>query len=350
MDDRKESCESKLGSDIRCSFSWTIGSFKTCKEKNGDEKYSETFYIYLPDGKVTSWNLLLYPKGRSNYDDGNVSVYLTSENDFDIRTQFSLSYLDPSGKKEGTAVVNEYIFSGKDWYSGFTSLIKSNEIQELNEQDKLTIFCDMIVYCPDTIIGNDCNDEDYHADLSDYFSRLFSHGEHSDVKIICGEKTFSCHKSILSARSSVFEAMFQADMEEKKENKVEIKDFSPEVIENMLMFIYGAKTPSESSLKKEDGRDQISELLKAADQYDVELLKIACDQILCASLSIENCLISLIIADMYQAEKLRKLSMKMLVENMRTVVTKNSEDWKKFVKSHPDLTIEITEELSKRTK
>ena len=148
----------------------------------------------------------------------------------------------------------------------------------------------------------------------------------------------------------VFKAMFHADMEEKKENKVEIKDFSPGVIENMLMFIYGAKTPYESSLKKEDGRDQISELLKAADQYDVELLKIACDQILCASLAVENCLLSLIIADMYQAVKLRKLSMKMLVENMRTVVTKNSEDWKKCVKSHPDLTIEITEELSKRTK
>ena len=61
-----------------------------------------------------------------------------------------------------------------------------------------------------------------------------------------------------------------------------------------------------------------------------------------------KCLVSLIIADMYQAEKLKKRAMKLLVENMRTIVTKNSEDWKKCVKSHPDLTIEITEELSKR--
>ena len=283
-----------------------------------------------------------------------VSVFLSSENDLDIRTHFSLSFLDPSNKKKGTAVVNEYTFSRRSdppkLCFGFAPFIKSSEIQGLAENGKLTIVCDMIVYCPDIVIVDDCCEEDYNADLCDAFSRLFVYGEHSDLKIICGEKTFSCHKSILSARSSVFAAMFHADMEEKKENKVEIKDFSPQVIENMLMFIYGARTPSESSLKKEDGRDQICELLKAADQYDVELLKIACDQILSDSLSVDNCLLSLIIADMYQAEKLRKLSMKMLLENMRTVVTKCSDDWKKCVKSHPDLTIEITEELSKRTK
>lgn len=295
----------------------------------------------------------MYPKGASERDHGDVGVFLTSNNDQDIRTHFSLSFLDRSGMKQRTLVVNEYTFSKiskpPKMSLGFDQLIKSSEVLGFKDEDRLTIVCDMIVYYPDTVTCDDYSDEDFEADLCYDLSQLFSSGEHSDVEIICGEKTFACHKSILAARSPVFEAMFQSDMEEKRENKVVIKDFSPEVIESMLQFIYGAKTPCETKLEKEDGRYQISELLKAADQYDVDLLKVACDEKLCISLSVENCLVSLIIADMYQAEKLYKSSMKILVENMRTVITKNSEDWKKCVKSHPDLTIEITEELSKRS-
>ena len=346
MNERTSLCETKLGGEIRCSFIWNIEAFKNFKEKNGEKISSDGFFFWLPDGQATNWQLDLYPRGQSQRDEGDISVFLTSNNDHDVRVHFSLSALDPSGNKIGTKVVNEYTFSktpspAKLSY-GFAPLIRSSEIQGLNEQDTLTIVCEMIVYCPEVIAYDKQKQEDCDADLCDDFSQLFSEAEHSDVEIICGEETFACHKSILAARSPVFEAMFQVDMEEKKDNKVEIKDFSPEVIENMLQFIYCAKMPC-----KEDSRDQISELLKAADQYDVNLLKVACDEILCISLSVENCLVSLIIADMYQAEKLKKHSMKMLVENMRTVVTKNSEDWKKCLKSHPDLTIEITEELSK---
>lgn len=341
----EESSEMTLGGDIRCSFSWTIESFKNCKEKNGQKKESETFKIHLPDGKVTSWQIDLYPKGTSGRDDGDISVFLTSNNNNDIRTKFSLSFLDPSGEKKGTRVVKEYTFSKKSnppkrsW--GFASFLEPSNMEE---QDKLTIVCDMTVYCHDKKISDLT---DFQADLCKDFSRLFSDGDQfSDVEIICGEKTFACHKSILAARSPVFKAMFYADMEENRENKVVIEDFGPKVIENMLGFVYGAKTVWRNY---EDLREHVSELLRAADQYNLPLLKVRCEEILSFSLSVDNCLVYLIIADMYQAEKLKKRSMKLLVENMRTIVTKNSEDWKKCVKSHPDLTIEITEELSKRT-
>ena len=51
---------------------------------------------------------------------------------------------------------------------------------------------------------------------------------------------------------------------------------------------------------------------------------------------------------MYQAELLKTLGMEMVVENMETIVINNSEDWKQFAKTQPDLVVKITEELVKR--
>ena len=149
MENINESCETKLVSDIRCSFSWKIETFKNCKEKNREKRSSETFLIFLPDGKVTNWQLDMYPKGASEKDDGDISVFLTSNNDQDIRTHFSLSFLDPSGKKQGTKVANEFTFSATSKPPtrsyGFAPLIKSREVLGLKEEDRITIVCDMIV-------------------------------------------------------------------------------------------------------------------------------------------------------------------------------------------------------------
>ena len=62
----------------------------------------------------------------------------------------------------------------------------------------------------------------------------------------------------------------------------------------------------------------------------------------------DNCLRLLAIADMYQAERLKTLGMELVVKNMDSIVTNNSEDWKQCVKTNPDLVVKITEELAKR--
>ena len=44
--------------------------------------------------------------------------------------------------------------------------------------------------------------------------KLWSTGVHSDVKIHVKDKTFNCHKAVLVASSSYFEAMFSSGMRE----------------------------------------------------------------------------------------------------------------------------------------
>ena len=117
----------------------------------------------------------------------------------------------------------------------------------------------------------------------------------------------------------MFRAMFQTEMEEAREGKVEIKDFCPEVVEDMLLFLYtGYDDTAIEALHRT--RDHNEELLKAADQYQIDLLKATCEKVLGLGMNIKNCLTSLIIGDMYQAKYFKRSSMKMFVENMNKVL------------------------------
>ena len=46
------------------------------------------------------------------------------------------------------------------------------------------------------------------------------------------------------ARSPVFSAMFEHEMEERKQNRVDITDVDPDVMREMLRFIYTGKAPN----------------------------------------------------------------------------------------------------------
>lgn len=61
-----------------------------------------------------------------------------------------------------------------------------------------------------------------------------------------------------SARSPVFQAMFEHEMEERKHNRVDITDVDHEVLREMLRFIYTGKA---SNLEK-----MADDLLAAADK------------------------------------------------------------------------------------
>ena len=59
--------------------------------------------------------------------------------------------------------------------------------------------------------------------------------------------------------------MFEHDMEEKKNSRVEVKDVDPDVMAEMLRFIYTGRTASLDTMA--------ADLLAAADKYALERLK-----------------------------------------------------------------------------
>ena len=111
---------------------------------------------------------------------------------------------------------------------------------------------------------------------------MFSDKDMCDVQIICGGQVFDCHQVILSARSPVFRIMFQADMAEKMTRKVNVTDVEPDVMSELLTFIYTGNTPKLDKLDKErvvktQTFDLFAQgLLMAAEKYQLEQLKNIC--------------------------------------------------------------------------
>ena len=143
-------------------------------------------------------------------------------------------------------------------YSSDISLVKKSS--QLLPNDNLTIVCDISISSPKELVSvsNTSNTEQLTVNqkrevdhlnqdlVSAYLSKEFS-----DVQLQCGDQVFECHQFMLSARSPVFKAMFLADMAEKKTKKVNVKDFHPDVLSELLTYIYSGKTSKMDNYAKD---------------------------------------------------------------------------------------------------
>jgi hypothetical protein len=71
--------------------------------------------------------------------------------------------------------------------------------------------------------------EVYSKGLLEGIQRLWNTGDHSDVTILVGEKTFKCHKFILAAVSTYFDAMFCSGMRESVSGEVTFPEMDPDL-------------------------------------------------------------------------------------------------------------------------
>lgn len=78
---------------------------------------------------------------------------------------------------------------------------------------------------------------------------------------------------------------------------IEVNDVEPDVMADMLRFIYTDKAPNLETMA--------AELLAAADKYALERLKVMCEEALCNNLTVENVSEILILADRHSAEQLK---------------------------------------------
>ena len=149
---------------------------------------------------------------------------------------------------------------------------------------------------------------------------------------------FDCHQFMLSAKSPVFRAMFKAEMEEKKTKKVIVADLHPDVLEEMLSFIYTGKCSNVDNMARD--------LLGAADKYQVEMLKTICIKKLCNSIDVGNCVDHLVIGDMHQANLLKKHSLDFIAKNVGRICDQG--DWKESLLGYPSLMAEVIEAIGRK--
>ena len=87
-------------------------------------------------------------------------------------------------------------------------------------------------------------------------------------------------------------------MRKSHTNRVDVPDIDSDVFEELLHFINTGETSNV---------DQIAQqLLAAAEKYDVKDLKLICEDVLTKQLTVDNCVKTLIFADIHLENKLKK--------------------------------------------
>jgi len=329
---------------VKFSYMWTISNFSFCREEMGEVLKSSTFSAGQND--KLKWCLRVNPKGLDEESKEYLSLYLLlmSCNKSEVRAKFKFSILN--AKREETKAMESqraYKFvQGKDW--GFKKFIRRDflmdEANGLLPDDKLTLFCEVSVVADSVnIFGQSSNVQFKVPDcrLSDDLGSLFENSQFADVVLCCGGREFNCHKAILAARSQVFQAMFEHDMEEKKNSRVEVKDVEADVMAEMLRFIYMGRTTCLETMA--------DSLLAAADKYALDRLKVMCEEALCNGLTVENVSEVLILADLHSAEQLKAQAIEFINTRHVTDVMETG-SWKQMVASHPHLIAEAFKALA----
>jgi len=153
----------------------------------------------------------------------------------------------------------------------------------------------------------------------------------SDVLIKTKGKSFRAHRIILAARSPVFKAMFSHNMQESRNNEVVVKDVEPEVMEELLRYIYTNKVNGINAIAKA--------LLAAADKYALDSLKTVCESALISELTVDDVADVLVLSDMHGCNHLKEAALTTIRRFPEKIV--KTAGWTKLIQSFPSLVSEI---------
>lgn len=322
----------KTASIVRCyNVEWQVDNYSFRVNKSVGESIQSSKFTTGANTK-TEWVLRLYPKGFDS--PGQVVVRLLNISKFGSTVKFTISVLDCGRTKIRSCEAGLIrILSGQS-FGPVKALSTPEELLKgdgtLLSNDTLTIHLELQTF---EEIGDSCfqGAENSLARLSGDLEKLREASEFSDVTISVDGKVFPVHKSILAARSPVFDALFKSGLEESKSNAVDILDVEPGVMEVFLRYIYTGKC--------ERIDEMAAALLRMADKYDIKCLKDLCEIALLKQMNCENAADTLIVADLYNAEDLKGKILDFIKKNIKEVTA--SESWKNMGQSHSLLELEV---------
>lgn len=169
----------------------------------------------------------------------------------------------------------------------------------------------------------------------------------SDIEIEVQGKKFNAHKIVLAARSPVFSRMFAHNMTETISGSVKIEDLKPKTFYELLRFMYTNK------FDRMD-RNLMRMIFIAADKYEIEELKLECGDILGKTITRKNFRSTLILADDYNAEGLKRMCIFFIIDHVCfgffDKVSENFENdfsafFECFQKSHRNLYLDILRQM-----
>uniref|UniRef100_A0ACD5TEH9 Uncharacterized protein n=1 Tax=Avena sativa TaxID=4498 RepID=A0ACD5TEH9_AVESA len=258
------------------------------------------------------WRLRCYPNGSSGIADFiAASLILAQDVAMPVKAKYVFSFIDQADKQDPSHIRarKESEFSVKYHGKCQTEFIRRSALEssEHLKDDSFTIRCDVLVVEDVDSKGTPSPFVTVPPpDMQRHFTDLLMAKEGTDVTFKVGAETFAAHRCVLAARSRVFKAELFGPMKEGivTAGAIFVEDMDAHVFREMLAFIY---SDTEPEMGKEDDEDVIwQQLLVAADRYDLQRLKLMCEDNLCRFINVNTTTAILALSESHSCDGLKK--------------------------------------------
>ena len=264
----------------------------------GEKFSSETFML-----GNTPLEIDIYPNGHlQDVDDQKLCMFLSNKSNEDVQVQFEavadifqpgiFTALNleadngfPLGRKVSHAECIEVYKDKKDFVLTVNVEIPGEELRIVEASER-------VILCKKFGV----------------WKNVYKRMQRTDFTLVFEGVEVGCHKHVLAAASSVFEAMVETQLKEAIESKADIK-LSEEVGRAFLRFIYTGEL--EERLLKE----HTIGLLELGDKYDVQELKQVAEEELVKQLDKKNMRKMISIGETFNAKSILKAALKMKKAN-----------------------------------
>ncbi|CAL1295314.1 unnamed protein product [Larinioides sclopetarius] len=337
---------SEIVTDHR-SVLWTIQNFSLCP--TDVDEYLQSPEFTTRSSSITTWTVRVYPKGQTRCNStGKVGLFLhRSFSETEVHQVRYKMCLKDVYERDRYVVQSEQLFRGNGTSWGRASVIDRDLLlgpkrDELLLNDTLRVYCEITVGCIDksstegtkrinslTTPSIACLDS-----LSSNFESLYESQRWCDFTLQTAERVFPVHKIILAARSTVFAAMFEHDMQEHHNNTAMILDIESSILDDMLRYIYTG-TVQLLTFNKALG------LYASADKYNLDELKTKCKRFMIEQLSVDNLCDVATIADLHSDLELKETTRGFFAKNASQILSTNN--WEELLVDRPHTASQLLE-------
>nr|XP_020194801.1 BTB/POZ and MATH domain-containing protein 3-like [Aegilops tauschii subsp. strangulata] len=260
------------------------------------------------------WTVEYYPNGYGSGDQDFISVFLELDESVrnEVQAHVAFSFIDQPELRVSKLIrqnqpcyFHDHCCNVDEQPARFVTKEAFERSSHL-KNDSFVIRCDVIV-------KDDEDDEDYYeeeeherarpfiklppSDLPSNFSDLLLSKEGADITFEVGSKKLAAHRCVLAARSTVFKKQLFGTMSEGAVTPgvVKIDGIEANVFAGLLTFIYTDGMPDFDDDKGQKHATWLLQLLEAAESYDLQKLKLVCEERL-ANLICEDRVAGIILA------------------------------------------------------
>ncbi|KAJ3677022.1 hypothetical protein LUZ60_002746 [Juncus effusus] len=296
------------------------------------------------------WTIEYYPDGDIENSKDHISFFLVLNSDTtDVKLRVNFTMLDQSGNPTALSRTTQpTTIQGKGSGWGYSKFIerKTFEMSNYLNNDSFVIMCTVTVLKQSFLESTKFEPVVVPPfNFGEQLSQFLESGTGADVTFEVNGEFFKAHKLVLAARSSVFKAQFFGPMIEKVAESIKLNEIEPGVFQVLLHFIYSDSIPEFDGTKLET-MILYQHLLVAADRYEVERLKLICENELSKNIEVKNLATTLTLAEQHNCSALKKSCFNFVSSSEILEQLMKADGYEHMAKSCPNLLLELVENLN----